>query len=252
MITVRTEINKGTRTADEGKLFATEAIVPDNRSWLADLDLGAMPEAERDAVAADLQDFLTSGLDMLGKTKAVAQVEFMGEATVPTVESKDVLVDDTAIVTLQSAARLLPNPGGISPTNGGQQLFDLYKTAWRELSSHTLELQGFYAQQQLVGGQYLWRRFRQGAPPYNPELLTVPGSVFVLKLAGDAKTARGKLQAWLDHGLPLLSSDPYGEDWERNPYVRANGYGRVAINLKVHWDHEPKGGEWDDKLDGNW
>ncbi|MGH8490903.1 MAG: hypothetical protein ACREXS_19080 [Gammaproteobacteria bacterium] len=151
---------------------------------------------------------------------------------------------------MQSAARLLPNPGNIPPTNGGDQLLKLYQAAWRELSDHTLELQRFYAQQQLAGGQYLWRRFRKGAHPYNPELLTVPGSVFVLKLAGDEKTAREKLQAWLDHGLSPLKSDPYGEDWEQNPYIRANGYGQVAINLKVHWDYEPEGGEWDDKLDG--
>ncbi len=250
VIAVRTEINKKTGTAYEGKLFATEAIVPENRVWLADVDLSAIPEARRETVTAALRDFLAIGLDMLGKTKAVAQIEFMGEPTTPTAESRDLVVDGITIVTLQSAARLLPYSGGIPPTNGGKQLFDLYKAAWHELSDHTLDLQRFYAQQQLVGGQYLWRRFHQGAPSYNPELLTVPGSVFVLKLAGDEKTARCRLRAWLDHGLPLLSSDPYGEDWETNPYIRANGYGRVAINLKVHWDHEPKEGEWDDELNG--
>lgn len=251
VITVRTEINKEKLSAEEGKLFAIEAIVPDNRCWLADVDLSAIPdEAQRDAVTSDLRDFLASGLNMLGKTKAVAQVEFMGNQTTTTAESRDLLVDGIAIVTLQSAARLLPNPEDIPPTNGGYQLLALYKAAWCELSDHTLELQRLYAQQQLVGGQYLWRRFHKGGP-YNPELLTVPGSVFVLKLVGDEKEARDKLQHWLDHGLPLLKADPYGENWERNPYIRANGYGRVAINLKVHWDHEPKGGEWNDKLDGN-
>lgn len=251
MITVRTEINKATRTADERKLFATEAIVPDSRSWLADVDLGAIPEQARDAVAADLRDFLACGLDMLGKTRAVAQIEFMGEPTTPTVESKEILVGDIAVVTLQSAARLLPKPGDIPSTNGGNQLLEMSKAAWSELSDHSLELQRFYAQRQLVGGQYLWRRFREGAHPYNPELLTVPGSVFVLKQVGDEKIARRKLQAWRDSGPRPLRSDSRGEDWRQTPYIRNNGYGRVAINLKVHWDHEPKGGEWDDKIDGS-
>ncbi|MGH9580753.1 MAG: RAMP superfamily CRISPR-associated protein, partial [Terriglobales bacterium] len=145
VITVRTEISKEKRIAEEGKLFAIAAIVPQNRFWLADVDLGAVPKAERDAVATVLQDLLALGLDMLGKTKATARVEFMGEPITPTAESRDLLVDGIAIITLQSAARLLPNPGDILPTNGGNQLLELYKTAWRELSECTLELQRFYA-----------------------------------------------------------------------------------------------------------
>jgi hypothetical protein len=69
----------------------------------------------------------------------------------------------------------------------------------------------------------------------------MPGSVFVLKLAGDRTMAEERLCEWLYHGLPQLADAPGGEDWQETPYIRNNGYGEIAINLVLHWGREPKG-----------
>lgn len=146
-----------------------------------------------------------------------------------------------AVVTLQSAARLLPKLRDIPATNGDEALKNAYAATWAELSSGQLELLWYYARQQLVGGQYLWRRFGKGRRPYNPEVLTTPGSVFVLKLAGDRTIAEERLSEWLSHGLCQLAEAPGSEHWQETPFIRNNGYGEVAINLALHWDPEPRG-----------
>jgi hypothetical protein len=87
----------------------------------------------------------------------------------------------------------------------------------------------------------LWRRFQHHQAAYNPELLTLPGSVFVLR-AIDESAAKTKLEGWLQSGLPQLAAAPGGEDWRRTPYLAANGYGEIAVNLKLHWDLAPKEG----------
>jgi len=252
VVIVRTAIHRDTGAALEEQLFAVDAICPEKREWLAEVDLTRVT-TNRDQVAACLLELLSNGLDMLGKTKAVAEVEVLPARMVPAFESNPTFkhrrLDSgedgwIAVVTLQSATRLLPCLRDIPATNGDQALADAYGKAWRELSCSEnvehMDLLWYYAEERLVGGNYLWRRFGKRQDPYNPEVLTMPGSVFVLKLAGDQEKAEERLSEWLEHGLPQLQDAPGGDDWQQTPYIRNNGYGEVAINLDLHCTHEPR------------
>ncbi|MDY6993184.1 MAG: hypothetical protein SVR94_11350 [Pseudomonadota bacterium] len=134
---------------------------------------------------------------------------------------------------LQTAALLLPHPYDILATQGGEQLQQRYAEVWARLSEQSLELLYFYAHQGLVGGNYLWHRFWQSVTEhYNPQVLTLAGSVFVFKLKHKEK-ARALVAAWVRDGLPQLPEA--SEDWRHNPYIAANGYGEILIN--PNWDH---------------
>lgn len=238
---VRTEIDPY-GAAEEEKLFATECVVPQGHGWLATVNLNKIDDGDRSKVIDELERLLSTGLDRLGKTEAEAQVELLPQRPALAVPCHPIIHDNLAIVALQSAARLLPHAMGIPPTNGGSELFSEYEGAWRELSGNSLRLLRFYARQQLVGGEYLWTRFQHREQPYTPELLTLAGSVFVLKVLHETN-ARQKLNEWLRNGLPQLTGSSGGEDWKKTPYLAANGYGEIAVNLKLHWEWEPKDGE---------
>lgn len=241
---VRTEIDPYTGAARENKLFATECVVPEGYQSLARVCLSQVSDAsERSRVIGELERLLPAGLDRLGKTEAEAeQIEILAQCLSLALPCHPVIHDNIAVVTLQSAARLLPHPWVIPPTNGGPQLLSEYQGAWCELSGGSLDLVRFFTRQQLVGGRYLWTRFQHGEHPYNPELLTLPGSVFVLQVRDEAK-ATAKLSGWLENGLPQLACAPGGEDWQKTPYLAANGYGEIAVNLKLHWEWKPRDGE---------
>jgi hypothetical protein len=131
---------------------------------------------------------------------------------------------------------LLPNPYGILATNDGEKLKARYAAMWDRLSEDSLELSHFYAQQQLVGGGYLHQRFWK-EKPYNPEVLTIPGSVFVFTVKNQEK-AKKLINDWLVNGLPQDDE----ADWEHNPYRAANGYGEILVNPLWLKDLEPP--EW--------
>jgi hypothetical protein len=250
VIIVRTAINPTTGAAKENQLFAVEAVRPERHEWLAEIDVDLVT-SDRETVAAKLSEILQQGLSMLGKTKAMAAVEVLATPVIPAFGSNPKLKtlrlttgEDAkiAIVTLQSAARLLPRLRDIPATNGDEALAAAYRQAWRTLSFEHMELLWYYAEERLVGGIYLWHRFGGEKDPYNPEVLTVPGSVFVLKLVGDEAKAEARLTELLAHGLPQLPGAPGGEDWKLTPYIRNNGYGEVAINLDLHWSRNPPEG----------
>jgi hypothetical protein len=242
---VRTAIKDG--RADESKLFAMRAVVPGKRRWLANVDLGAVDTNVQADVARELAALLQGeGLRMLGKTKATARVEIAEALFGFNQPSVAVNGKDRVVIVLQTPTRLLP--GFVGPaTNGGDELLQAYRTAWLTLSGQTLVLKHFYARQKLVGGEYLWRRFQGRIPPYKPELLTLAGSVFVFEAESGAEK---KLDQWQKNGLELLNDQAIGKDWKSNPYLPANGYGEILVNLKLHWDKDPQAkGGWDDKLD---
>lgn len=240
-LTVRTAIGAGTGAAREHQLFAYETVDPAGLDWLGDVDLGhpAIPAGERAGLAAELARLLGEGLAGLGKTEALAAVKLQPERHAAAVKSRGWLVEGRAVVVLQTAALLLPNPEGLPATHGEAALHRAYAAAWTELSDGSLELEYGYTRQTLFGGQYLWRRFGGARLPYAPQLLTLPGGVFVLK-ALDPPVAAEKLEAWQRHGLPQLAATPGGECWEKNPCVAANGYGEIAVNLDLHWQYDPK------------
>ncbi len=221
-IEVHTAIDSTTGAADEGQLFALDCVIPGELKWLTEVTLEAVPEQDLSAVLKELRDLLAEGLADLGKTGAYAEI-----TTIPTGQVSEHLAGLGASIALvlQTPARLLPDPYSILSTNDGGELKKCYAEIWRKLSDNALELSHFYARQRLAGGEYLRQRFWVGKP-YNPEILTEAGSVFVFA-AKDADKAKSTLQEWLRLGLPQADGR---ENWADNPFIRANGYGEVKIH----------------------
>lgn len=242
-IQVRTAINPITGTTQEHALFALETIRTDAHHWITNVNCRQVPTADREAVLQELETLLTQGLEGLGKTKALATVQYCHEPYLFAVETMPLSPqpEDKLVLILQSAAQLLPHPYDIPPTNGGSELKQCYKSAWEQLSKQSLELLHFYARQKLVGGAYLQQRF-WSTTAYNPVVLTLPGSVFVFQVKEPTR-AQSLVETWLMDGLPQLPDTFGGEDWQHNPYIAANGYGEILINPS--WDHLiPKKEAW--------
>jgi len=224
-----------------GYLFSVETVVPDNHWWLANLQVPNVDPGDRADLIAKLEDLLARDLAPLGKTKAVARVEDIGEAW-PFSRCCGPLVrdDGSLVIALQTPALLLPRELKCQPTNDGGSLHAAYAASWSELSRQTLVLRHFFARQELGGGVYWWNRFRDKKEPYRPVILTQPGSVFVLDLVeGKRDEAAGVLTGWRDHGLPQLAAAPGGADWRANPWLAENGYGEGAINPTLHQERMP-------------
>ena len=239
---VRTAMDSDRRRAADKMLFAYEQVLPADHVWLGWIDLHDVPEKDRDAVARQLSEVIGGRLVGLGKTEAAAAIEIIGAADIAPAcaPSSGAQPVRPWIVTLQTPA-LLTHAGALAETSGAAELHKAYADAWRDLSRGRLQLVRFFARQSLAGGVYLHGQFGHGRP-YRPFVLTEPGSVFVLEASPgmDAKAA-----AWLQHAglhglpepVPILRSYGVadGEDaWRHCPYLPANGYGEIAVNLDVH------------------
>jgi hypothetical protein len=170
VLRVHTAIDPNTGTAKENDLFSVESVDPKGYQWLADVDLSHIEEKAREQVVKELVGCFSQDLTGLGKTKACTKVESLKQRHTAVIPSSSQLREGLAIVVLQSAARLLPGIQNVLPTNGGEALLQAYQRAWNELSGGSLKLERFFARQTLVGGTYLWIRFRKQADPYNPEV----------------------------------------------------------------------------------
>lgn len=248
---IRTAIDRSTGRAAESQLFAYESIVPASSThWTSVISLDAVPKEHRKDVALQLASLLSAlggYLDGLGKTKARARVSLLD------LEQDDAPVsarDGLFIVTLQTPV-ILGDPRKISHAMDGKGLSDAYAADLAELSNDSLVLVRYFARQVLRGGEYLHRRF-QSRDSYRPWLLTESGSVFVLMAAKGKETdAVEKLKELQKSGLPLpgWAKERYGwgniegDDWRRNPYIRENGYGEIAVNLDLHWQLRPVNAE---------
>lgn len=251
VLTVRTGMDANTGAPLTGQLFARDCVDPERHVWLADADLSRIPKDARSAVGRQLREALAEGLFHLGKTKAQTKVEFSEQRHPASESSRPALRDGVAIVVLQTSARLFSKPLTLSGSNGEEALNLAYRDAWSRLSGGTFRLVRYFAQQSLAGGAYLRARFGgKSKRPYNPELLTVAGSVFVLE-PEEGRTpeeAEALLKHWLEHGLPQPDAQPERaeeEDWAANPWLAANGYGEIAVNLPLHWDLKPKPPRWE-------
>ena len=130
---------------------------------------------------------------------------------------------------------------------------ELYRDYWDKVSDEALALERSFTSHRLIGGHqsHVFRRFvtaadggptraAQAEQPYNPAFLTEAGSVFVLRIK-TPDVARHKVSRWLQHGLDLpdWAETAYGKTFETNPYLPANGYGEIRVNLPVHRDLRP-------------
>lgn len=221
---VHVKIDADLRRAEDGKLFGWECVLPDELAWMGTIDFSGITDTEeRSKTEQQLRAIVTLGLHFVGKTAASATVILRDCAEVA-VEQR---TNETKkwVVTLQTPT-LLCDPvklsGSVDP---GAALQAEYRTYWK---ARGFELVQFFATQTLAGGEYLRRRFRRDRP-YEPFLLTDPGSCFVLDVSGDKPVDfSGNLLP-----LPAWVADRHGDDWKSNPYLPSDGFGEVTVNLDV-------------------
>jgi hypothetical protein len=255
-LSIHTAIDSASGASKDHQLFSIEAVNPEGHCWSANITLpvkkdrkddekdDSPTEDERSDVFRELAALLEEhGLHWLGKTGASADVEIteIFPPPVSTAESTaEYTVGAVLTVTLLSHARLL-KPGQVSTATGAHDaLFAAYAENWFELSGDSLRLVDFYAAQELLGGEYWHERYNR-PKPYNPEIFTAPGSVFIFEIA-DSKKAEEKLLDWRLCGLPQLKG--VSEHWRKNPWIRENGFGEIAVNLKQHMKLRPEPQQW--------
>ncbi len=236
----RTEIDGQTGRAKDQALFSYGLVLPkkvkkglvtESFVWETVIGLeGVADSKERQAVAEQLAKLFAYGLPNVGKTRAVATVEWRPDRTAPAVGGAKP-VTGVHVVTLQTDCLMTdPKTLGDDP----DKLHDTYAEFWADVSRGALKLKHFFARQSLHGG-YLSKRF--GAKrAYVPYLVTDRGSVFVLETL-DADRAAKCLEAWRDGALPLPKwvEVRYGRPGERLwmtcPFLPEVGFGEVAIDL---------------------
>ena len=222
---VRTAIDERTGAAKESQLFSLECMEPAGFTWVADIDLAGVEKNRRDEVIKELQSLLAPGLDSIGKTRARAQVR-MAAVAPPALEDSEV---SRWQITLQTPARMLPLgfcPPGI---NGYEAMCKAYAKYWRTQSAGSLEMTAHFARQRLAGGEYYYHHFRT-ENNYTTELLTEPGSVFILQAAqGKEDDARAWLQTWLRCNLPAWQNQAEPANWETTVHIPEHGYGEIRV-----------------------
>ena len=215
------------------------------RLYLAcNVDLHGVPADQQQAVETQLLEILSLGLQGVGKTKSSAEMDVRPQGSIKPLHTGQVLPREGLwIITLQTPA-LICDPARLDESSGHRELHQAYASAWTELSGSSIILVRFFAEQSLAGGYYLHQRFQSGKP-YNPYVLTEPGSVFVLTaVPGQEVRAQECVDNWFERGLPLPDWAVHryerdgvgGANWNNCPYIRENGYGEITVNLNFHWE----------------
>ncbi len=249
VLRVRTAIESATRAAAENKLFGYQCVLHEYmketegqeewhpHKWRCVIDLSEVGDENLPHARAALQTVLRHGLIGLGKTKA--NVKVAACATNTAAPDAGQLSEGRLLYLVLQTPALMTKPGSIGMGADRQALHNAYQSTFQSLSDGTLKLAHFYAQQVLRGGGYQHKRF--GVPDaYAPELLTVAGSVFVLRVKNDAAGAKVHLNQWLARGLSIPADwDEKYRCWKTNPYVPQNGFGEVQINYAEHGAWSP-------------
>ena len=196
---------------------------------------------------AEFASAIASYVDGLGKLNRAVKIAIENDKAAPAEPSRDLIVDDVVLVTLQTDTLML-DPEKVRALAPLDDLKALYSTFWKEMAGNALELVDFYAHQRFLGGyqyhRYLGARERATNPNhYYPYYLTGAGSVFRLR-PNDQAEARRLLSKWLEKGLPIpdWSNKAYrrvgAAFWETCPFTPENGYGEIAVNLAYHWNKQ--------------
>jgi hypothetical protein len=239
---VRTAIDPSIRRAKEGNLFAYETIIPEGLEWHCEVHFAGLSGQNLAKARAHFIDLLKFGLRGVGKTKANLQIQ-LASPPLSKVTSFAEPRDGRYVLVLQTAALLAP-PSALNGLRNREQFLAAYQSVFSELSSNSLILERIFASQILQGGRYLHRRFQE-KNKYQPYALTDQGSVFVLKIVeGKEILAKQSIEQWMKNGLPVpvwakAAYSRNGRDgayWANNPYVPENGFGEVAVNLKIHFE----------------
>lgn len=240
-VRIRTAIDAETGRAKDENLFSYGLVVPDRPgqeiAWETRIGLLNVPANERQAVRGELVTLYAHGLPNVGKTRAIAAVEWLAQPTPPAQTSK-APTDGVHVVSLQTDF-LMTDPQTLQAD--GKTLHDAYADFWAEASGGALTLVRFFARQSLHGG-YLARRFG-GRGGYEPYLVTDRGSTFVLRAT--SLDAAARLAGWAAAGLPLPSwaatrDAQSGKPlWQTCPFVPEAGFGEVVVDLACHTEKRP-------------
>ncbi|WP_166423553.1 RAMP superfamily CRISPR-associated protein [Paraglaciecola sp. 20A4] len=232
-------------SAQESNLFSLECVLHETGTtkegspieWGGEISFTRVPKDKRERVAKELIDILSSPcIGPFGKTKAMATFTDVSKGVDEYFRFKK-NEERAVILTLRSPAALHPYQGEAPMpcddiTAHYQQVFNL-------LADNSLQLISAYVQHTLSGGDYMWRRYGQPAP-YQPQILTAPGSVFIFQV-NKLQAAQSVINQWIKNGMPSHpeqngnDTTPEGiqENWQQNPYNRGNGYGEVTAELRT-------------------
>lgn len=231
-LTLRTEINSEKGISEESRLFSQECIDSAEHDWCADVNLCNIPEEKQASVFESLKKIFDQGLSGIGKTKAQATVSLTKK---PFTQKSAKLKSGQQIITLTTAARMLPPDLRIQGTNSADDLKATYQTYWRTILSGTadnknIQLISYYAQQTLASTYYHHQQppHHPAQEKYYPEWLTNAGSVFVLQI--DDEKALKKLEEFSHAGLQAhAEADGNTASWKTTPYLPEHGYGEIQI-----------------------
>lgn len=238
----RTAIALDSHHADEGRLFSYQMVNPRDTAWLAEI---YHPEgnAEINAKAGCLVEFLQSGMIQIGKTRADMKISettsAMPRYAVPIKAGskriwKIVLCTPSALLSEADIAALPPDRNAL----------ELYRTVIQKAVderarsvggssvSHWLRWDEFdcMVRHHFEGGHRAKRARDAAGMMYYPFVMTSAGSVFFIPEIDDldqhqrAELTR-TMQALVDRGLPSFDGN-----WRTNPFTPENGYGEVCID----------------------
>jgi len=228
LLETRTAIDSTHRVAATSELFAMDLIDTRQQTWLANIDLTAVPAESRDATRQALLQRLSQGLAPLGKTDARAQVAVTQPHPLSIPQAPAASAGESVVtLTLITDAHLLDPIPNASEIQHPDHWRAAYSQVIETLSAGSLTVKQLFTREKLVGGQFLQHRFNRNNP-YRARLLTAAGSVLVLELL-KPQQARDCLAQWLQTGLPPISDN----NWRTNPYLPQNGYGEVALLQRI-------------------
>ena len=238
----RTAIDEETGRAKDEALFSYGLVRPEEEKdggqvasfvWENAIGLEHVPGPEQPDLIKELVRLLEHGLPNVGKTRAVAEIEWLNAPSSGKVAQ--VFVAGTEhVVTLQTEF-LMTDPQALG-LGRPEDLEKAYSNFWTEVSGGSLELVRYFARQSLHGG-YLSKR--SGRSDYEPFLVTDRGSTFVLKTT-DSSRADQLLKTWQATGLPAPAwikthfGRPTEPLWKTCPFLPHAGFGEVAIDLECH------------------
>jgi len=238
---IRTAIDPEKWQALDRSLFSFDLVLPETPEhkcvWEGTIGLNEIPSQEHLLLRNELLELLSGGLTNIGKTRAIAEVEWLPNRTAPSMNSNISLPDDLHIITLQTDF-LMTNPETLQK----RDLQKAYEEFWQDVSGKKLDLVRFFAKQSLHGGFIAQRANQQ---QYKPFLLTERGSVFVLR-SYDPKEAQKLLDSWTETGLPMAPwvSVYYGSPnkplWMTCPLLPHVGFGEIVVDLECHKTKRPQ------------
>ena len=256
IISTNVEIDDNSRRSKEGNLFSKVAFEPKDGEreiyWIGKVDFSGIEDKQQKKLAK--QEFIEAVylyFIRLAKRNTKAKVE-LSLINKPDDFNQAAINHNQLVIALQSDAIML-NPETIKKNNA-IKLFDAYAAYWKEQFGELSEIiimKDFYASQKFYGG-YLYHRYlgkydRKSTPKqYRPYFLTEAGSTFIFEINGNHKKIEQLTQKLLSSGLclPNWTKNNYileeVENWKTCPFVPANGYGEVNINLKTHWEKCPE------------